>query len=314
MEFTKPATDVSKQIDILKKRGLQFENIYDYELILKNNNYYRLGEYFYNYQYDRVNHLYIEGTTFESVYNTYLFDCELRKFIFNYIADIEVSIRTKLIYYFSNEIDPWWFVNSDNFYHIINPKIGLSYGNDTIRKIYQTINSSKYKEVTLKTHYKKYPKDKQLPPAWKSLEFCSFGIISNLYKNIKPEFTSKELIASDYNLKYIVLSNWLESLNDLRNICAHHSRLYNRSLTKYATFLKNTSEPWLNMISEEEKLKNTNSVYFNLCIIKYLMNSINPVNKMGEELFLLLSKYPKIDLKLLGFTEDWKKEELWTMK
>src|SRR5690606_38248821 len=90
---------------------------------------------------------------------------------------------------------------------------------------------SRSKDQTLKNHFKKHSDDLRFPPAWKSFESTSFGALSKLYGNLKNTIASKDAIAKEYGtVNHTYLPSWLQSISQIRNYCAHHSRLWNRNL------------------------------------------------------------------------------------
>ena len=174
--FDKNATSISHQIEILKTRGLTFNDDAFAEHQLSNISYYRLGEYWYVMQDDKVNHTFKPNSKFEDVMALYNFDRELRFLLFDVIERIEISLRTKLIYHLSHEFDPWWFQNFELF--------------EDSKALVKTLSGlegelERTKETTIKNHVKKHKDDKRFPPAWKSLEQTSFGSLSKLYGNLK---------------------------------------------------------------------------------------------------------------------------------
>ena len=103
--------------------------------------------------------------------------------------------------------------------------------------------------------------------------------------------------------------SWLQSLTQIRNIIAHHGRLWNKNLPGRPRLLKNAPHPWLNItpgVSEHFRL------YIHLSIMKYLLNRISSRNKFTKQLELILNKYPDIDTNALGLTKDWSNEPLWS--
>lgn len=113
-----------------------------------------------------------------------------------------------------------------------------------------------------------------------------------------------------------IFQSWLHSLVYLRNICAHHSRLWNKKLAIKAEFPKNTRFPWINNLTiDDTRTRNIvsikNRTYFAICMIKYILQNINPNNTFKEKLVSLFDKHQQVDLNALGFTVDWKNEPLW---
>lgn len=298
--FDKKAFTIQKQIEQLKERGLLILQEDNAEHWLSNVSYYRLGEYWYSMQSDKENHIFKPNSRFSDVLLLYLFDAELRILIFDIIEKIEISLRTKLIYHLSHEFDPWWFQNFELF-------------NDS-RELVKTLTGleeelTRTKESTIKKHLKKHKDDLRFPPSWKSLEQTSFGSLSKLYGNLKSSVKSKDLIAEEFGvINHTYLPSWLISIVQIRNHCAHHSRLWNKNLTGAPKLLPN---PPFNWISDVPKQHEFPKLYVHLCIIKYLLDRVAPENNFSNRLKELVEKYPSVDPDALGLKSDWKNEPLW---
>jgi abortive infection bacteriophage resistance protein len=81
-----------------------------------------------------------------------------------------------------------------------------------------------------------------LPPSWMMLEITSFGSLSFVYSNLKPG-RDKRTIANYFGLNERTFESWIHSIIYVRNICAHHGRLWNRDYSIAAnipTSLPNT--------------------------------------------------------------------------
>lgn len=113
--FSKNAFTIQEQIIQLQDRGLEIHNVSLAKKYLANISYYRLGEYWYVMQENKEEHIFKPNSKFKDVIALYNFDAELRLLLFGVIEKIEISLRTKLIYHLSHEIDPWWFCNSEIF-------------------------------------------------------------------------------------------------------------------------------------------------------------------------------------------------------
>lgn len=191
-------------------------------------------------QIDKTNHIFKPNSRFSDVISLYNFDRELRLAIFKIIEKIEISLRTKLIYHLSHEIDPWWFQKTALFQSAIE----LS---KTLFAITEELSRSK--DVFIKEHNKKHKDDGRFPPAWKTLELTSFGSLSRLYGNLIPQVSSKDIIAAEFGtVNHTYLPSWLQSIAQIRNYCAHHSRLWNKNLPGRPKLLPNPPNPWLNNV------------------------------------------------------------------
>lgn len=181
MFYNKPTISIKEQISQLKSRGLIINDENLAENFLSNVSYYRLAGYWWSMQYDKTLHSFKNNSSFENVIAIYNFDRELRILVFDVIERIEIGFRTKLIYHLSNEVSPWWFEDSTLFKN-----------SDEHTKALLTIDRElgQTKEIFIKEHYKKYYTDNRRPPAWKTIEVISFGVISKLYGNLKPTIRS----------------------------------------------------------------------------------------------------------------------------
>ena len=121
-----------------------------------------------------------------------------------------------------------------------------------------------------------------------SLEVTSMGLLSKFFENlaISPE---KKQVATHFGLNVFVLESWLHALSHVRNICAHHSRLWNRTLTQTAKLPKQTGYRW---IADPPTM--SDRVYTTLCCIQYLLNVIAPAHTFAARLKNLLADYPMI--------------------
>tara|TARA_R110001583_G_scaffold87599_3_gene228312 strand:- start:372 stop:1289 length:918 start_codon:yes stop_codon:yes gene_type:complete len=303
--FEKIATTIPQQIELLKERGLTITDNDKAEKYLSHISYYRLGEYWYVMQQDKENHIFKANSKFSDVVLLYNFDAQLRILLFDIIEKIEISLRTKLIYQLSHEIDPWWFCNSE----IFNDRLQFS---RTLAKIEEEITRARSKDVTIRNHFKKHNDDLRFPPCWKSLEQVSFGNLSKLYGNLKHTVKAKDNIAKEFGAaNHIYLPSWLQSIAQIRNFCAHHSRLWNRNLPATVKLLPKPQNPWINDVENVPKQHEFSKLYVHMCLMKYLINSIQPNNNFTERLNNLFTTYPNVDPNALGMKPDWQQEPLW---
>ena len=62
---------------------------------------------------------------------------------------------------------------------------------------------------------------------------------------------------------------------------------------------------WITIPSDKRR------IYYNLCIIKYFLDVISPNNGLTEKLCQLFAAFPNIDIRAMGFPEQWRTEPLW---
>lgn len=301
--FEKPALTKEQQLQQLKDRGLHFSNDAIALKYLSHISYYRLGEYWYVMQEDKEKHIFKADSKFDDVVALYNFDAELRLLLFGVIEKIEISLRTKLIYHLSHEFDPWWFQNFELF----------SDSRALVKTLFNLEEEiSRTKDKTIKNHLKKHKDDQRFPPSWKSLEHTSFGSLSKLYGNLKNTIKSKDTIAEEFGaVNHTYLPSWLQSIAQIRNFCAHHSRLWNRNLPGTVKLLPKPPNPWIRHLDNVPKQHEFSKLYVHLCLMKYLLDTVQPNNNFGEKLVELFTKFPNVDPDALGMKPDWKQEPLW---
>jgi len=300
MKYNKPAKNIKEQITQLQQRGLIIEDVAKAEYYLSVIGYYRLSGYWWPMLADKNARVFKAKSTFDNVIAIYNFDKELRLLLFEIIESIEIALRTKLIYHISLEISPWWFEDSNNFKDRDNHSKLLV---DIDRELAKT------KEVFIKEHYKKYSTDRRRPPDWKTLEVVSFGTISKLYGNLKNSIKSKNIIAKEFGIaNHTYLPSWLQAISQIRNMCAHHSRLWNKNLPGRPKLMSKPPNLWINNVPSVSEFY---MLYIHLCCMKYLINVIKPKNDMTKRLLDLLNNYKNIDPKALGLKPNWYDEPLW---
>lgn len=299
MIYDKKPFTVAEHIQQLRERGLSIVDEHLAKHYLEHVSYYRLAGYWWPMQSDKTEHKFKEHSKFEDVVALYNFDRELRILLFDVIEKIEISLRTKLIYHLSHEFDPWWFQNT-----IIFQDTGALI--ETLASIKEEVDRSK--DIFIKEHRKKYKDDLRFPPAWKTLELTSFGSLSKLYGNLKNTIKSKDIIAQELGaVNHTYLPSWLQSIAQIRNYCAHHSRLWNKNLPGTPKLLSKPPYHWVADVPTD-----TTKLYIHLCILRYLVNIVAPENSFSIKLQEILKKYPSVDPNALGMKPDWQNEPLWS--
>ncbi|WP_202986107.1 Abi family protein [Pedobacter gandavensis] len=233
--YRKNALTIDEQIHQLNRRGLITGD--DSSHFLGHISYYRLAGYWWPMQKDpKEDHIFKENSKFSDVIALYNFDRELRIVIFDAIEKIEISLRTKLIYHLSHEFGPWWFQRLEIYQNVTEAE-------KTLLVIQKELKRSK--DLFIREHIKKHSDDHRLPPSWKTLELTSFGTLSKIYGNLKSNVKSKDIIAKELGIvNHTFLPSWLQSITQIRNYCAHHSRLWNKKLPGRPKLLPNPPYSW----------------------------------------------------------------------
>jgi abortive infection bacteriophage resistance protein len=218
MKYDKIPLSFEEQADRLIERGL----IVDKNLLvdrLRNVHYYRLSGYLYPYR--QPDETFNPGTTFERVWRHYTFDRRLRLIVMDAVERVEVSVKTNLIYSLAHSTQAFGYIEPVNF-----PGLSSEEHTPLITTITEEISRSK--EVFVKHFKDKYGDYHKHLPLWMSGEIMSYGCMLTMYRGVSDDI--RRDIAVCYGISDDVLTSWLQTINVIRNICAHHSRLWNREL------------------------------------------------------------------------------------
>ena len=275
---------------------------------LENISYYRLKGYWWDTQNDLISHTFQVNTYFEDIIDRYNFDRHLRLILFDAIERIEIALRTKMIYHLSMAYGGLWYLDASLFN---SSTINV---NGVIKTIYQfTIEGlqnefKRSKEIFIKDHRTRYPHEN--PHSWKILEVASMGTLSKLYKSLKHQLPEKAMIAKEMGLNlHSELSSWLEAITYIRNIIAHHSRLWSRTMVK--TPIENINNPtgkwFVNLLTQAQ----TKKPFLIISCMVYLCNEVTPGHQIKTKILDLFNKNPHIPIYKLGFLNNWKNELLW---
>ena len=291
--YTDSSLSVEDQINLLKGRNLAFVDEERAKHLLQNVSMFRMKGYLYPLQADKVNHIYKDGATFEQAFALYTFDSDLRRLLFKRIEQIEVSIRTKFSEIMATASDHFWYTEVANFRNA-HDHAGL------LSSIDRELSRSDDDQIV--GFFSTY--SNQWSPSWMAMEVSSFGTLSLLYKCLNSG-TCKRNIARYYGLKDTVFESWIHSLVYVRNICGHHSRLWNRTLRIQPVVPRRCTHPFVNPTVR------TNRVYYVMCIIKYLLNIIEPGNNFTSQINWLFIEHPSVNKHAMNFPDCWEMETLW---
>ena len=264
------ATSFNEQIALLEKRGMTIDmEPNKVKEILLDIGYYRLGFYWHPFVIDE-NHNLFHGIKFSDIVNLYYLDVDLRNILTKYLNRIEINFRTNIVYYVSNKfkLSPTWF---------IDPKIVSQDFINDIDKYY----SSDFKKSNkpIKKHHQKYLNDKYAP-AWKTLEFFSFGIILKIFKNLKNG-EIKERISKNFGVLNVnKFTNFIDTLVLLRNNCAHSDVLFD-----FQTPLGISSIPEINYNNRDR-----HSLDSTIRVLIFILGKIS-VNRRNELIEEIESKF-----------------------
>jgi abortive infection bacteriophage resistance protein len=270
-----------EQLEKIITRGCIVEDEAEAITILERINYYRLSAYFLPFKNE--DDTYKPGTKLSAVYQIHEFDRELSLLLFNVIVSIELKLRAQVAYYHAHKYGALGYTNGENFKKLHNHEYFIGQIKDSIRK--------NRKQLFVKHHIENY--DGEFP-IWAIIELFSMGELSFFYSDMKP--SDKKNIAKLYNTSHKSLSSWLLCLTNLRNFCAHYSRLY------YNTFAAQPATP------ENFPYTLRKRVFDYILVLKFLYDSDEKWNaSFVVPLEALIEKYQEhIHLGHIAFPRNWR--------
>lgn len=270
-------------VAILKSKNIIIADDVAAKTFLNHVNYYRFSGYFLPFQVNGHGPLF-SNIKLERLMAIYEFDEQLRNLIAGAVDEIEIYLRTQLSYYHAHKYGEEGYMDSTNY----NPKHNHS---SFVNRIYSCIKENS-RTLVVKHHMNKYA---GRFPIWVIIEYFSMGMISYFYSDMPNR--DKAVIAQDlYGVNYQVMESWLRCLTDLRNKCAHYSRLY------YWIF------PALPKMPQFEKYVPTRRLFAQLYMLKLMFPDRAKWNdEVRKPLIKLVTKYkPYISMKHLDFPYRWK--------
>ena len=212
----------NEQIDILVRRGMDIGDRDEAVFLLQQVSYYRLSGYCYPFREFKNSSradTFFPGTRLRDVVDLYRFDSRLRTATFTALTPIELAIRAHL----GHELG-----SLDPLIHLDPYKLGVKVRtpkekkyNGWRRRYEHELKSSR--EDFVNHHKQKYGGNL---PVWAATEIMDWGSLTYLYE-LSPR-SVQNTISGQCDLTAPQLRSWLKALNIVRNICAHHGRLFNR--------------------------------------------------------------------------------------
>lgn len=295
MSCNKSAKTYPEQLAILKGRGLVVTDEARALHCLEHLNYYRLSAYRFPITVQGNPDQFLPGTTFDDLWNLYHFDRTLRQLVSEAVKRVEISVRSHWAYVLAHAHGPQAYEHAPVFR---DPKRHT----DALARLDEELERSREDFVA---HYRKRYQMAR-PPIWAASEVMSFGLLSRFYENIKRNADRKR-ISTAYGLSPETLESLLQHCSYIRNLCAHHSRLWNRRFTITLELPRSSPASLIPSLypPEDRRLYNT------LVMLVHMVGVIEPTAvwpcRMLEH---LLTLKPGL-LPHMGFPADWQQRPLW---
>lgn len=295
-QYPKQIFTIAQQVQSYIDAGMTITSRGDVEKALKSIGFYRLRGYSFHL-YDNATKKYVPGTKFDDILKLYQFDRELSVLIFSMIAKIEVALRVRLVESLLVHGDALILQDSSIF------KDKKMYWQNMSTVASEIARSN---DVFIKHNFDRHEGE---VPVWAIVEVLSFGTLSKIIKNLKTGIGSAySILAANYrytskkgnlvNPSQKMFASWVQGISVLRNMCAHNSRIYNRTIHTTPEILdadKTTPPPA------------HNGLYQILLAMKYLRSSDEEWTAFVDELDVLIQNNSSvISLVAMNLPTDWK--------
>lgn len=295
MSCSKTPTTWQEQLDLFKARGLQIDDETFALHCLKHHNYYRLSAYRFALALDNDPDQFQEGVTFDDLWGLYCFDRQLRLLVMEAVKRLEISVRSHWAYILAHARGPQAYENASNFHDVQRHTKALAALDHELGRSHEVFVGhfqSKYGMVR--------------PPVWAACEVMSFGLLSRFYENYK-RIGDRKKIAWAFGLYPETLKSLLEHATYVRNLCAHHSRLWNRRFTITMVMPKHPRKVEESLNPEEGR-----RIYNTLVVLAHIVDVVEPENHWAHRLLALLRAQTSDVTSHMGFPEDWETRPVWT--
>ena len=223
MNGAKQFRDYGGQVALLDARGMDVGDPDQAADRLRKVNYYRMSGYWHPFRQFGSSRgtrrdEFFPGTTLADVVKLYSFDANLRAATFSALAPVELRVRA-LLGHELGAVDEVAHLRPDLLH--ARARQGESY-KVWLASYTKRVDDSR--EDFVEHHRNKYG---GVLPVWAAVEVLDWGGLVRLF-GFSPR-TVQDDVAAAFGLRAPQLESWLKSLNIVRNVCAHHGRLFNRA-------------------------------------------------------------------------------------
>jgi abortive infection bacteriophage resistance protein len=301
--YNKPPLSIPDQAQLLLDRGLICNDRLRLERYISSIGYYRLSAYCLPFEQkssnETRNHQFIPNTDFDQILDLYIFDRQLRLLVMEAIERIEVALRSL----WSSALA----LDAKNSHAYLEPSF-FKCSRQHIRSLAKIDQAFENSHEVFIAHYKKNYTTPQLPPIWAVVETMTLGALSRWFENTNSS-NAKKTIAKAFNMPTVdVAEKVFHALTPVRNVCAHHSRLWNRRFVLSLPHIKRFSA---SLVPQNSKHHQEHYLYNYLVIMAILMDAINPESSWKSRLITLLITVATNQQKAMGFPVGWQYFPIW---
>lgn len=249
---------------------------------------------------------------FDSIWTQYCFDRQIRLVLIDAIERIEIAVRNKLVHYFCELYGAFGYLNINNFH-----KVQLSQWQKWLDKMNESAKKSSM--LLVRDFFARY--SNQQLPLWIACELMDFGATVFFLNSVETQIQKKVSRSLGLPSPSILIS-WLRALNDVRNACAHHNRVWNRGWVKQPS-IPAKDAAWYSTLNPNTLVwesSNSRTVAFNmaktggiLTICHYLLKQVASKSQWKTRFFGIIQepRFINIPHAWMGFPDNWQNHPLW---
>jgi abortive infection bacteriophage resistance protein len=299
--FDKPALALPDQIEHLRAAGMTVADNARAEQWLRHVSYYRLSGYWHIWK-DRAapgETRFLAGADFDQICALYAFDRDLRDCVGHVLEQVEVALRGAWAYALAQAGGSHGYLDAALYsdrreFHQMLAKLAAETG---------------WSAETYVRHYRETYNEPALPAVWMVAEMMSFGQLSRWYSLLACP-TLRSEIAKPFNLREQQFVSIVKHLVDVRNICAHHGRLWNRGFRSPPQLPRRPRSLQATLDSTQAGHA-AGKIYNSLVLLLHLGQSVDPQSDWRKVLIDVLATHPTGDLATMGFPGDWTERPYW---
>ena len=214
----KPWISYAQQVDLLRSRGMEIDDVGAAHEELRRVGYYRLSGYWRFFQHDPAfgDNRFRDGTRFSEIASLYRSDEQLREQCGMAVAEVEVALRTSFAHVIAERHGPYGvFLKADSYTQPPARQVPVD------QAIRDDLDRARQPFVV-----RHRADGYRQPPVWAVVDVLSLDTLSEAIDCIRDDQVRRG-VAGTWGLRQMGFSSTVRSLAVLRNTCAHHSRLWN---------------------------------------------------------------------------------------
>jgi abortive infection bacteriophage resistance protein len=227
---------------------------------------------------------------------------------------VEVAVRAALTDHMSTSYDdPHWYMDPAHFQHGGRHAGLLKIVRDTCEERLRGSPDAGEDSLVHRSaleHYLTTYGSPELPPSWLMVETLTIGQLTSMYRNLGRR-SDKTAVARSIGLTAPVLESWMQTYVRVRNICAHHGRLWNVGLGVYPAIPTSPAVSWLkgaDALPERSRKR----LYPVLVSLQSVLDSVSPHSSWARRLHELINARPPMNLAGMGIPEIWADDDFWS--